>query len=102
MRTPAEAYTIISNPDGRNVEYDSHLCAHCQKVGFVTAGFSGQMLAIIRGDGSVVMREPHVCRKCMRKTCLKRQCVQNCTPFLKKLDQYEKQQRKLILEASWI
>lgn len=78
MRLP-QGFLIESPHDGsRETTHDTVTCGHCQRLAIVPPG----------------MQPAHQCRKCMRFLC--KGCYgvlslgQGCTPFEKKVDDYER------------
>jgi len=65
---------IVVTGDGQDYQRDCLRCVHCQKVWVVKPG-SG--------------RRRGFCTKCMGPTCGAHKC-EECVPFEKKLDLYEK------------
>lgn len=71
-------YATISGPSGELAEADTATCAHCQFVIHIKPG-SG----IQRGW----------CRMCDEIVCGKKGCIERCTPFERKLEEWEGRRR---------
>lgn len=81
-RYPRAGYATIVAPDRPVVEFDTQTCAHCNHVYVVRSSDPTQVVDI--GGG---------CRVCQHAIC--GQCADRggCTPFERKLDEYEARQR---------
>jgi hypothetical protein len=78
MRNPG-GYAVLTGPDGIR-EWDSFTCSHCQRIVQVAA----------RCDPSDL---GGFCRMCMKHICGPCTDEGSCTPFEKKLEQYERANR---------
>lgn len=74
----AAGVVIVTDFDGRDFVNDTKQCPHC-----------GAHWIIQRGSG-----RPHVfCQRCMADTCSKPECLRQCYPEEKRMDDIEKHGR---------
>jgi hypothetical protein len=73
-------YLTIVEPGKKTVERDTITCGHCNSIVIVKPG---QDPATMGG----------FCLRCMKHTCNKQACNANCTPFMKKIEKAEQQDR---------
>lgn len=84
----AGGYAVIIDPDAGLTEIDTFTCGHCNGITHVKARASPDEI------GSM-------CRLCMKMVCVK--CASHgCTPFEKRLEAIEAEDRKRRLVASWV
>lgn len=84
----AGGYAVISDPEMGLSEADTFTCCHCNRVTVVKPKSSPDEF------GSM-------CRLCMKMVCAK--CAgQGCTPFEKRLEAIEAEDRKRRMVASWV
>jgi hypothetical protein len=76
MRRPG-GYLVISDPDAPLKEMDTVTCGHCQRVVLVGAKQDPSQLG-------------GFCRSCFTHVCPRCNATGVCTPFEKKLEEYEK------------
>ena len=75
-------YLLIATDQGKNIEYDTFICGHCNKIVIVPP----------RSDMSDL---GGMCRGCMKLICPKCVDKQTCTPFEKQLEKIEARSRML-------
>jgi hypothetical protein len=78
MRNP-QGYAVINDPDGPLVESDTITCSHCQRIVFMKPG-------VTQDSGGF-------CRMCMKCICGPCVDVGSCTPFERKLEEFEYKSR---------
>jgi len=79
MRRPT-GYAMLVDPWARVQECDTFTCAHCQRIVFVKPGASASDCG-------------GWCGQCAKPICGPCAGKGECTPFLKKLEQYERGRR---------
>jgi hypothetical protein len=62
---------FTSDVNGKVIEADTAQCCHC-----------GRHFVIVRGSGKV----RSFCRGCMRVTCGRKACVEECNPWRKRME----------------
>lgn len=67
-----QGYAIAVGADGKSTEWDTHTCAHCQKVIFVKKDPGG------------------FCRRCMKPVCGPCADSGECKPFMKRIEEFER------------
>lgn len=71
-----QGYAILIDPEVGNTEWDTSVCAHCQKV--------THLKALVRPD-----EQGGFCRKCMALVCS--DCAgKPCNPIMKQVEEWEK------------
>jgi hypothetical protein len=94
MRTP-QGYATIFDPDRPLVERDTITCSHCQRIVFVKPGTGATTYLFPQMQGPDKEEPGAFCTTCMSAICIQCCAEGTCTPFMKKLELYEKRQRLL-------
>lgn len=76
----AQGYATVTDPEKGLVERDTFTCGHCQRIVFVQPG--------THSSGDVTM-----CWQCATPVCQRCVAKQECTPFMRKLEAQEAQDR---------
>jgi hypothetical protein len=88
-----QGYGVIVEP-GRQQEYDTCSCGHCQKVIFTKPRSATTVYLIPTGvPGSFKEEAGAFCRVCMRPVCLPCDAHGRCTPFERALEKSEARDR---------
>ena len=93
----AQGYSVIVNPGDRPLEHDTFSCAHCGNMTFTKGMWGNMQVAVIKGDGTTLMRDVHKCFRCDEYICPR--CVgKECEPKFKRIER-EEREAKLLLTA---
>jgi len=94
----AGGYSVIVEPGKRNVEHDLATCRHCNRVAFTSPSAHGRapQIMVMRADGSNILMDYTMCRKCMAFICPVCAKKRECVPFERKLEIVEKAARKMV------
>jgi hypothetical protein len=91
----AGGYSVITEPGKRDVEHDTFSCAHCNAITFTQPGWGKPLqVAVVRVDGSIMMKDAGFCRKCYRHICPRCENKFECTPVEKRLDDEEREWKR--------
>lgn len=91
----ASGYSVINSPGERSLEHDTFSCAHCGKIEFTRGLWGNFQIAVIKGDGTVEMRDVHKCFRCDEYICPR--CVgKDCEPKFKRIEREEREARRIL------
>jgi hypothetical protein len=78
-------YAIIQDEWGVITEADTYSCCHCQQVVHIPIGPGIK-------ESVNATKQRALCRCCYSPTCGLKECMENCTPFMKMIEASERRE----------